>query len=138
MAVRIDISAFKRVQFGGASGEGDIPLAGLNWSTAAFAMQIRANPGDTGTALVSLATASAGSEGLSASYDSGYTLPDGTVTGATTLRIQINEATMEALAAAARTSEPVNLFYDIHVTPSGSSKRMLCYGKFDVYPGVTI
>lgn len=134
MAVRLDISAFKRVPF-----IARVPFVGVDWSSGAtFALQIRALPGDTGTALVSLAGASAGSEGVSASYDSAYELPDGTTAAATVLTIQVNEATLEGLSLSARASEPVNLYYDLHVTPSGGTKAVQIFGKFDLYPGVTI
>ncbi len=139
MAVELNIGAFKRVPFGGLSGEGDIPVVGVDWSGATFKMEIRANPGDGGSALVSLSNAAAGSQGISATYDAAYAMPDGSGTvGATIIRPQIDEATIEGLSLAARTSDPLTLYYDMHVTPSGSSKRLLCFGTFTIYPGVTI
>lgn len=139
MAVELNIGAFKRVPFGGASGEGDIPVISVDWSGATFKMELRVNPGDTGTALVSLTNAAAGSQGISATYEDAYAMPDGSGTViATIIRPQIDEATIEGLALGARTSDPVELYYDIHVTPSGSAKRLLCFGKFTIYPGVTI
>lgn len=138
MAAELNIAAFKRVPFGGSSGEGDIVLLGYDWSGAAFAMDIRVNPGDTGTPLVGLTNASAGAEGISATYNAAYPLSDGSTAGATIIRPQINESTMEALALSARPKDPVALHYDLHVTPSGQNKRVLAYGKFTIYPGVTI
>lgn len=138
MATELDIAVrSKRVPWGGASGEADIDWMREDISGATFKMEIRLEPGDTGSALVTLNNATAGSEGISATYDAGYLHPDTEeVVGATIIRPQINEATMEALATAADTSDSVEANYDIHATISGV-KRLLLYGKFTYYPGVT-
>lgn len=139
MAANLNIAAFKRVPFGGSNGEGDLPILGVNWSGATFKMDLRASAGDTGTALVALTNASAGSQGISAVYDADYLAPDtDEPVGTTIVRIQIDEATMEGIALAARPSEPLALYYDLHVTPSGEAKRVLMFGKFTIYPGATI
>lgn len=139
MAAKFDITAFKRVPFGGASGNADIVILGLDWSGATFKMEIRTNPGDTGTALVSLTNASAGAQGISATYNATYAHPvTGAEVPATIIRPLINETTIEGLALGARPSDPVDLFYDLHVTPSGSTKRVIMRGKFVIDPGVTI
>lgn len=138
MAVELPIGAFKRVPFGGATGDADIPVVGVDWSGAAFKLDIRVDPGDTGTPLVSLTSASAGSQGISATYEAGYVLPDGTSAPATIIRPQIDEATLEALDLSTRPSSPLELFYDLHVTPSGEPKRVVCFGAFTIYPGVTV
>lgn len=140
MAVKLDILAFKRVPFGGSSGEGDIVMIGFgDWSGATFKMEVRAQPGDTGTALVSLTNASLGAQGMNAIYSPSYTDPDtGLPVAATIIRPQINETTMEGLPSAARPSERLTLYYDLHVTPPGENKRVVMYGKFVVDPGVTI
>ena len=138
MAVNVPISAFKRVPFGGATGNGDIAVIGVNWSAATFRMEVRNLPGDSGTALVTLTNASAGSQGISATYDAKYPLPDGRGTAPTTIiRIQIDEATLEALALATPANEPLALHYDLHATPSGEPKRVVCFGTFTIKPGVT-
>lgn len=135
-----DIVAWRRVPWGGAGGDADIVLLGLDWSAATFAMQIRAAPGDTGTPLVSLTNASAGSQGISATYDAGYLHPiTGDAVGASIIRPQIDEATMEGLPVNADDpSQPVVLWWDMHVTPSLIPKLLFSCGKFTVNPGVTI
>lgn len=138
MAVKLDISAFKRVPWGGASGYADLPVVGVDWSAAAFKMDIRICPGDATTPLVSLTNATAGSQGISATYDAGYVMPDGEVVGATIIRPQIDEPTLEALALSARASDPVALSYDLHITPAGGVKSVVCFGAFTILPGVTI
>jgi hypothetical protein len=117
----------------------DIALEGPNYSGATFRMELRQNPGDTGTALVTLTNAAAGSQGISATYNAAYVDPETTQTfAATVIVIQIDETTMEGLASATPSSSAVELHYDIHVTPSGGVKFLLCGGAFTYYPGVTI
>lgn len=135
-----DIVAWRRVPFGGAGGDADIVLLGLDWSAATFAMQIRAAPGDTGPALVSLANATAGSQGISAAYDADYVHPTtGAAVGATIIRPQIDKATMEGLPVNADDpAQPVVLYHDIHVTLGALPEFIFRSGKFTVQPGVTI
>lgn len=117
----------------------DLPVEGPDYSAATFKMEIRQNPGDSGTALVTLNNAAAGSEGISATYDAAYVDPETSETfAATILLFQINETTMEGLPAASPTDATVNLHYDVHVTPSGGTKFLLCHGKFTYDPGVTL
>jgi hypothetical protein len=138
MAQELDIVVrSKRVQWGGASGEADIVWMRENLSAGTFKMEIRALPGDTGAALVTLNAAAAGSEGISAAWDAGYVHPvTGAVVGATTVRLQINETTMEGLATASPGDDPVEAYYDIHLTLSGV-KRLFAFGRFIYHPGVT-
>ncbi|NOW44117.1 hypothetical protein FHW96_000244 [Novosphingobium sp. SG751A] len=134
------IVAWRRVPFGGASGDADIVVLGLDWSDATYAMQIRAAPGDTGDPLVSLANAAAGSQGISAAYDADYVHPiTGATVGATTIRPQIDETTMEGLPVNPDDpASPIYLWWDMHVTAAGLPKAVFCQGKFTVDPGVTI
>lgn len=135
----INIAADKRVPWGGVSGEADMVVLGADWSAGTFAMQLRNEPGDTGTALVSLTNASPGAQGTSASYDAGYLHPEtGVVVGATIIRPQINETTIEALALDSDPAKPLVLHYDIHATISGIGKFVLMAGTFTIKPGVTI
>ncbi|MGD9470606.1 MAG: hypothetical protein AB7G24_00745 [Novosphingobium sp.] len=137
-AVEINLVAFKRVPFGGASGTEDFIEAG-DLSAATFRMEIRTAPGDTGDALVRLTNAAAGSRGISAAYDSAYPHPtSGAPIAATVIRPQIDEATLEALAAASPASDDLVLHYDLHITPSGGLKYVCAYGTFTIKPGVTI
>lgn len=135
-----DIVAWRRVPFGGAGGDRDIVLLGLDWSAATYAMQIRAAPGDTGTPLVSLVNAAAGSQGISATYDAAYIHPvTGATVGATTIRPQIDKATMAALPVNADDpAQPIDLWHDIHVIVGALPEFVFRSGKFTVEPGVTI
>lgn len=117
----------------------DLALEGPDYSGGTFKMEIRQNPGDGGSALVTLNGAALGSEGISATYDAGYVDPEtGETFAATVFVLRINEATMEGLAVGTPTDEPVELHYDIHVTPSGGTKFVLAYGAFIYNPGVTV
>lgn len=146
-AISRDLSAWRHVPWGGATGDQDIVVLGLDWSAATFAMQVRVAQGDAGTPLASLANAAANYEGLSATYDPGYVYPAtgpavalrGTVVGATTIRPQINQATLEAIPLAADDpAAALTLWYDLHVTPVNMPKRQFTYGIFTLNPGVTI
>jgi hypothetical protein len=130
---QIDISAEKRVPF-----DDTIAEMWIDYSGATPLMEIRAEPGDSGTALVSLGASTAGSEGIAITYDADYPDPDGgDVTGASLIDIIINEATLEGLAYGADTAKAVPLYYDLHLTPSGGKKFVFCGGKFIINPGVT-
>lgn len=136
MAAHLDIPAFKRVPF-----DDDVAIIGENLTGATFAMHIRAHPGDTGTALVSLANASAPSQGLSVIYNPAYQYMDGVeliTAPASQIRICIDEATLEGLSLGTPYDEPVELYYDLHTTPSGGTKRVQFGGQFILKPGVTI
>lgn len=136
MAALLDIPAFKRVPF-----DDDVAIIAENLTGATFAMHIRAHPGDTGTALVSLANAAAPSQGVSVTYNAAYQYQDGAeliTAPASLIRICIDEATLEGLSLGTPYDEPVELFYDLHTTPSGGTKRVQFGGKFLLYPGVTI
>lgn len=142
MAVTLNLEAYKRVPFVDDDGATWV-FFGEEWDDATFAMHIRNNPGDTGTPLVSLANASAGSQGISATYEASYVYvdpeTDEEVTGpATLVLVQIDEATLESLALGTPYDKPVSLHYDLHVTPSGGSKRIPIEGAFILKPGVTI
>lgn len=138
MAIELNIAVrSKRVPWGGASGEADIDWMREDISAATFKMEVRSEPDGAGDLLVTLNSASAGSEGISATYDAGYVHPTTEeVVGATIIRPQINETTMEGLDTASPPDTPVTAYYDIHATISGV-KRLLLYGTFTYYPGVT-
>lgn len=116
-----------------------LPVEGPDYSGATLKMEVRQLPGDSGAALLTLNGAAAGSEGISAAYDAGYTDPEtGEAFAATVFTFRIAEATLEALGLGTPSNEPVRLNYDLHVTPSGGDKFVLCYGTFTYYPGVTL
>lgn len=142
MAVRIDLTAYKRVPFIDPDGATFV-FFGMNWAGADCLMHIRQNPGDIGTPLISLPTAAAGSQGISISVVPDYSYVDpktkDIVTGqASKVLIQIDEATLEALALGSPYDCPLELHYDLHVTPTGSPKQLPVHGKFKILPGVTI
>ena len=130
----ISLFAEKRVPF-------DETIADMrdDWTGATPLMEIRAEPGDSGAALVSLGASTAGSQGIALSYDADYPDPDGDpdLIGATLINILIDEATLEGLAYSADSSERLALYYDLHLTPSGGKKFVACAGSFTIDPGVT-
>ena len=126
--------AFKRVPF-----DGTIARLGEDLSGATPRMEIRPEPGGSGTALVALDASTAGSQGIAITYDADYPDPDGLMAdGASMVRIIINETTLEALSLGSPASSDVVLHYDIHLTPSGGTKFVLCSGTFTIKPGVTL
>jgi len=141
MAVTIDLEADKRVPFIDEDGA-TIVFIGEDYSGGAYAMHVRNNPGDTDTPILSLAGATAGTQGISVTYDPAYVYVDETGTEqtgpASLVLIQVDEATLEALSLGTPTDEPVVLYYDLHITPSGAPKRIVSQGKFIINPGVTI
>lgn len=141
MAAYIPLEAFKRVPFVEPDGA-TIIRTGQNFAFGALAMQIRASKGDSGSPLVSLSNAPVGQEGLSASYDPEFLYVDEqgreVTAEATKLLIHISEITLESLSLGTPYAEPVSLYYDIHVTPVGGAKFVLCEGEFILKPGVTI
>lgn len=140
MAVELNITTFRHVPFGGTTGDGDLPILGEDYSDATFEMHIRLAPGATGDPLIELENAAALSEGISAEYDADYPHPlTGEEVGATVIRIEIDETSIESLPVAAEPEEPAVFYYDLQMTPSfsGARKRVVIYGTFTVYPGVT-
>lgn len=133
MAFELDITAFRRVPWGGATALADIIVLGKNWSAATFLWRFGA-PADL-LMDISLGNASAGSQGVSATYDATYVHPDsGAVVGATTIRPQIDEATLEALTySGVADLEVAHTFY---ITPSGEPERVYCYGTMTIKQGV--
>lgn len=127
----------RHVTWGGASGDQDWVLCGYDWSAAAFILTVRAKEGDTGTPPILIGNGAAGSMGISATYDPFYVAPDGVVTGATIIRPQIDEGTLEGLSwGTTATDQPLVLHYDLLVTPTGLPQRVFCYGTMTIYPGV--
>ena len=135
MAAKIDITVIsKRVPW-----IDDLAVEGADYSSATFKMEIRQKPGDSGSPIVTLGNAAAGSEGISCTYNTAYVDPEtGETYPASVILFQINEATMEGLGLGNPTASAVECSYDLHVTPSGGSKFVLCYGAFNYSPGVTL
>lgn len=142
MSAIVNLAADKRVPFVDEDGATWV-FVGEDWDDAAFAMHVRALPGDTGTPLISLSNASAGSQGISATYDGAYVFVDPetgeeTTLPATLVLCQIDEATLEAISLGTPYDKPAVFYYDLHVTPSGGIKRVAASGAFTINPGVTI
>ena len=130
-AAQLDIAAYKRVPFAD-----DVAIVGPDLSGAAFAMQIRQHWGDTGAALLT-PTLTPTFDPAYIYYDPRRKLTVGPVP-ATIVAIAIAEATIEALPFAADEEKPLELVYDMHITPTGEPKRVAVAGKFTIYPGATI
>lgn len=138
MAFELPIEHLSRhVTFGGSSGDGDIELMGEDWSSAAFRMTFSASKGGSAISGLTLSAATAGTQGISATYDAGYIHPDtGAIVGATTIRPQIDEASFEALSWGSDPAAPLILYYDLLVTPAGQTQQVFCFGTFTIQPGV--
>jgi hypothetical protein len=91
----------------------------VDYSGATFLGQVRLKPDASGSAVAS------------------FTVTPSFATPNTLVRLQIAEATMEAMPAAAEQGANLTLYWDLHVTPSGSSKQMMLAGEFTVLAGVT-
>tara|TARA_R110002167_G_scaffold180026_4_gene380155 strand:- start:45 stop:461 length:417 start_codon:yes stop_codon:yes gene_type:complete len=136
MAFERDIEHYSRhLPWGGASGDGDIVLFGVDYSSATFVMTIADEPG--GTTKFTLDNQTAGTQGVSAILEDPYTHP---VTGeediATVVTLQIDEETFEGLSDWATPPEPLTFYYDLLATPSGAPQEAVCFGTFTIYPGV--
>lgn len=133
-APQINFVVKKRVPFDTVIAE-----MGVDYSGATLTCDVRALPGDQGSAVISLSGASPPAQGLSVVYDPNYPDPDGVLpNGASLIRIIISETTLEGVGYNAETSNSVALYYDIHMTPSGASKFVFCEGKLILEPGVTL
>lgn len=141
MTVIIDLTADKRVPFLDEDGATFV-FVGENFAGSVCAMHVRNNPGDTGTPILSLTDATAGTQGISVSYDPDYFYVDEKgveqSAPASLVLIQIDEATIETLPLGTPNDKPLDLHYDLHVTPTGAPKRVVAAGRFIIKPGVTI
>lgn len=125
----------RHTPWGGATGDADMVYLGVDWSDAvfdmSFALLVAAEP------IITLTNAAAGSQGISATYDAGYVHPrTGEVVGATIIRPQIDEGTMELLNWGDDTTAPLVLYHDLLVTPAGEPQRVWFSGTFTILPGV--
>jgi len=132
------VHSSKHVQFGGASGLQDWVELGVDWSAATFVMTLAEVQG--GAAVVTLNNASAGTQGISASYDASYDYTDengdAQTSTATVIRPQIDEATFEALSGFPAAPDPYELVYQLLVTPTGEPQRVIYEGTFTINHGV--
>lgn len=113
-----------------------IRFVGLDFTGGTFAMQVRLLPGTAGDPLLSLTNATAGLQGLSVAVteESGLDV--------STLTIQIDEATIDALLPASSNGQKagtdVALFYDLIITGAGLPKTRWLEGSFIIAEGVTV
>ena len=123
----------KRTPWIGGISVGPIIKAGADWSDAAFVMTFAATP--TGSALITLSNATAGSQGVSATFDPDFVHPKtGMIVGATEIVPHITEATLEGLTYDG--TNPKTLYFDLLVTPSGEPQRPVLYGTLTVHQGI--
>lgn len=131
---QIPLLAPKRVPF-----DDKVPDFRGDYTGATPLMEIRPEPGGDGDPLVSLGPSVSGGEGIAITYDADYDFVHNgtTYTGASLIRIIVNETTLEGLAYGADPADPVTLYYDLHLTPSGGKKFIAFSGTFTIDPGVT-
>ena len=114
----------------------DIDIVGIDLTGAAFAMQVHDTKDRTaGSPRASLTTQTTDVEGV-------RLVSVVTTAGVPTssIRIRINEATMEAMDAAndaGALGDDGSIVWDMHITPSGGSKFLAFEGAFTVKAGVT-
>lgn len=127
----------RHVPWGGASGNADIVRMGLDLTTASVAMNFALTKGGTPIAGLALVNAAAGTQGISLTYDAGYVYPGtSVVVGATIITPFIPEAAFEALTWSGSSDDPMTLYYDLLITPSGQPQQVFCFGAFTLYPGI--
>jgi len=114
----------------------DIDIVGIDLTSAAFAMQVHDTKDRTaGTPRASLTTQTTDVEGIRLV---GVVTTDGVPTSS--IRVRINETTMEAMDVANDAALPGNdgdAYWDMHITPSGGDKFLAFNGTFTVKAGVT-
>lgn len=112
--------------------EAPFAIRGLDMSAATFAMHVRQNRDEaTGTALITLAGATAGTQGISVSVV--------TVDAVDTsiLTVQIDKATINAIPKAGKAGQDVVLVYDLKITGGGLPETRWFEGSFTIAAGST-
>lgn len=133
----------------------ELAFVGFDFTSATFAAQVRTVPDAAGSPLVNLGTVgSLASEGVMLLYGGSATIADHIAAGRidevptgyvstdvvllSSVRIRINETTMEALTLPNDEDGPdTPLVWDLHITPSGGIKDKYAGGKFIVRGGAT-
>lgn len=109
-----------------------LTFEGIDLTGAVLKAQVRDRK-DGGTVRADLATVTdEDTEGLRL-LSAG--LVDGVMTSV--VYVLIDEATMESIPEAAAIGDDLDLYWDLHVTPSGGVKGVYLYGAFIVRAGVT-
>lgn len=106
--------------------------AGLDFTAATAALQVRLYRDAPGLPILSLVNASSAGEGLSFTTETAGGVPT------SFLRIRINEATAEAiLLNAGKPGDDIRLVQDIHITGGGFAKTRWYEGAFILRAGAT-
>lgn len=130
-AVEKDYTAWRSAGWGGDAASVAIIILGEDLSGAAFAWKFALAEGNA--ALITLANAAAGSQGVSATYDAAYLHPtSGAIVGATIIVPQIDEATLED----AQFDGVGSLFHTLYITPAGGKQYVERYGTLTLRDGV--
>jgi len=133
-----NLGAFRNVPWGGDAGDQDFVFLGENLAGATFHMQIRTERGDRTSPLIDLTNAIAGVNGLSWVWDAGYLDPEtGATVGATIVTPFILDTTLNSFPWPPRQSDPIVFYYDLTVTKVGDIERLVWFGTWTLYPGVT-
>lgn len=119
--------------------ETPIAFEGYDYSAATFAWAARLYRDAPGSPLISLAGATAGSEGISC-----VVTVDAESVPTSWLTFQIDEATLEAVLPFTVTSGTPNrkaganlvLYHDLQITGGGHVKRRRAQGEITIEPGV--
>jgi hypothetical protein len=109
-----------------------LTFQGIDLTGAVMSAQVRDRK-DGGTVRADLDTV------LSSSAEGIYLVSAGTVEGVLTsvITIRINEATMEAFPFGTEIGDDLDLWWDMHITPSGGTKQKYLHGVFTLRSGVT-
>lgn len=111
------------------------PIEGIDLTGAVPKMEVRPYRDAPGPALISLAPAAAGTQGLSITVETINGMPKSTIW------VCIDELTIEQLlpfpASSVEPGADVPLVYDIHLTVTALGKRRWFEGAFTIVPGAT-
>jgi hypothetical protein len=136
----VDLTAWRNAPYGGVGMEKDFVHLGENLSGSTLRLQIRTAPGNRIDALITLnAVGAPNTPGLYHQWSAGYLHPvTGATVGASIVTPFIADTALEALPWPPERDQPIVLHYDYLVTPAGGIERVECFGKFTLYPGVTL
>ncbi len=134
MPFELNLAAFRHAAWGGTNGLADLVRLNDDWSLAQFCWAFSTAPG--GENVITLNNAASGNEGVFADFDAQYLHPvTAAVVGGTTIRPQINQATLETIPDPQPKKEVIDLHHTLYVTPQGEPRRVLCFGKFTIKKG---
>jgi hypothetical protein len=109
-----------------------LTFTGIDLTGATMAAQVRDRK-DGGAVRANLGTTgSATAEGI---HLVSAGLVEGVMTSVVTIRM--DEATMEAMPYGTEIGDDLDLWWDMHITPSGGDKQKYLHGVFTIRAGVT-